>query len=282
MKEIDTTKLKYDLTGKKVGDLNVIKPVRIDGQLKWETICVCGNIRYALTSNLKNGKVKSCGCKRGENVKTSKGFTPEYIQSGTKVCVKCGVEKNKEEHFYKRDGVGDEFRNDCIECHLKSKKIYSNENSQHRRGYMKQYRLDNPNKHKEWKLENPEKIKINHKKRMDNDPQYRLQVSIRKLILLSLSRKGYSKKSNTKKILGIDYNGFMKHIESQFKDGMSWDNRGEWHLDHIIPVSLGKTEEEIIKLNHYSNFQPLWREDNLKKSNKVLDEYKHLVGDYIS
>jgi len=107
-------------------------------------------------------------------------------------------------------------------------------------------------------------------------------VLLSKLILSSFNRKGYSKKSKTKEILGIDFNGFMKHIESQFKDGMSWHNRGGWELDHIIPVSLGKTEEEIIKLNHYSNFQPLWREDNLKKSNKVLDEYKHLVENYIS
>ena len=51
---------------------------------------------------------------------------------------------------------------------------------------------------------------------------------------------------------------------------MSWDNRIEWHLDHIIPISLATTEEEIIKLNHYTNFQPLWAEENIRKGNKVL------------
>jgi hypothetical protein len=281
--------MKYDLTGKQIGVLIVIKPIRINGQLKWETICVCGNISHHLTTDLRNGKVKSCGCKRGENVKISTGITPEYIQSGTKVCVKCREEKNKEDHFYKREGVGDGFRNDCIECHLKNKKIYSKENSQHKRDYMSQYRVDNPEvmkiwiennreqylwNTKKWKMENPEKSKEhknnNRRKRLKNDPLFRLKSNIRRLILLSFSKKGYSKKSKTNEILGIDYEGFMKHIESQFTEGMTWENRREWELDHKFPISLGKTEEEIIKLNHYSNFQPLWREDNRKKSNKIL------------
>lgn len=49
---------------------------------------------------------------------------------------------------------------------------------------------------------------------------------------------------------------------------MSWDNYGRWHLDHIKPISLAKDEDEVYNLNHYTNFQPLWMLDNLKKSNK--------------
>lgn len=217
-----------------------------------------------------------------------------------KICSKCCKEKPVEE-FYVRKDSKDGYRNECIECHLTHKKIYSRENSEYRKEYMKQYRLDNPDmfknwvknnydkylcNSKKWKIENPEKSKVhknnNRKKRLENDPQYKLKNNIRRLILLSLNKKGYSKKSKTNEILGIDYNGFMKHIESQFIDGMSWDNRGEWELDHIIPVSLGKGEEEIIRLNHYSNFRPLWRKDNLLKSNNILEEYKHLVGNYVS
>ena len=52
---------------------------------------------------------------------------------------------------------------------------------------------------------------------------------------------------------------------------MNWDNLGEWHLDHIYPVSLSKDEEELIKLNHYTNFQPLWAIDNMIKGNKIID-----------
>ena len=50
---------------------------------------------------------------------------------------------------------------------------------------------------------------------------------------------------------------------------MSWDNHGEWHLDHIIPMASATNEKEVIKLNHYTNFQPLWAEENLQKSDKI-------------
>ena len=58
---------------------------------------------------------------------------------------------------------------------------------------------------------------------------------------------------------------------------MNWDNRNEWELDHIIPISIARNEEQIIKLNHYSNLRPLWRKDNQEKSNKILEEYRGLM-----
>ena len=73
---------------------------------------------------------------------------------------------------------------------------------------------------------------------------------------------------STLEFLGCDWSTFKKHLETQFKDGMSWDNRKLWHLDHIIPISEGKTIEDIILLSHFTNFQPLWKEENIKKSNK--------------
>ena len=51
---------------------------------------------------------------------------------------------------------------------------------------------------------------------------------------------------------------------------MSWDNHGEWHIDHITPISYAKTEEDVLKLNHFSNFQPLWEFDNLSKGNRFI------------
>ena len=51
---------------------------------------------------------------------------------------------------------------------------------------------------------------------------------------------------------------------------MSWENQGKWHIDHITPLSSAKTEEEVYRLCHYTNLQPLWAEDNLKKGSKIL------------
>ena len=56
----------------------------------------------------------------------------------------------------------------------------------------------------------------------------------------------------------------------KFTTGMSWENRNEWHIDHKIPLSSAKTEEEIYELCHYTNLQPLWAFDNLSKGNKIL------------
>ena len=61
-----------------------------------------------------------------------------------------------------------------------------------------------------------------------------------------------------------------KYLESKFVEGMTWETQGKWHIDHIIPVSSVKTEEYIYKLYHYTNLQPLWSKDNLRKSDKIL------------
>lgn len=75
-------------------------------------------------------------------------------------------------------------------------------------------------------------------------------------------------------LLGYSASQLRERLESQFKEGMSWDNWGEWHIDHIKPVAQfkreGITDPKII--NALSNLQPLWAEENLKKSDKTLDE----------
>jgi hypothetical protein len=111
---------------------------------------------------------------------------------------------------------------------------------------------------------------IRRKERMENDPIYNFKIRLRRRIRESIKRRGYTKESKTYDILGIDYMGFRSHIENLFLEGMTWDNYGEWHYDHIIPLCSATTYEEVIKLNHYTNFQPLWAEDNLKKGSKIL------------
>jgi len=60
-----------------------------------------------------------------------------------------------------------------------------------------------------------------------------------------------------------------EHLEKQFDENMTWDNYGEWHIDHIIPLSSANTEEEMYKLCHYTNLQPLWAIDNIIKANTI-------------
>lgn len=89
----------------------------------------------------------------------------------------------------------------------------------------------------------------------------------------SLQKEKYSKNTIAYKYLGLDKDEFVSYISSLFREGMSWNNRGEWQLDHIIPLSSAKTNSDIKRLWHYTNLQPLWRHENREKSD--LLEWRH-------
>ena len=218
-----------------------------------------------------------------------------------KTCTKCKVEKELTE-FNKDKTRHDGFQYTCKKCvkdyRLKNKKTI-NQYSKHYRLInsdkikksskeyydenkykFKEYRTNNidkiKNSDKEYRIKNKEKIKeyySKNKKRINeyrkikrnSNPLYKLSCNIRRRILSSLKNKT----KNTCNILGCTIEEFKLHLENKFVDGMTWDNQGEWHLDHIYPVSLAKDEEELIRLNHYTNFQPLWALDNIRKSNKI-------------
>lgn len=107
--------------------------------------------------------------------------------------------------------------------------------------------------------------RVYNKNRYNNDPLFKLTSTIRSLISLSIKRSGYSKSSKTTEILGCSFEELKSHIESKFESWMTWENYGKyngelnygWDIDHIIPLSSANTEEDIIKLNHYTNLQPL-------------------------
>jgi hypothetical protein len=134
-------------------------------------------------------------------------------------------------------------------------------------------------RYKEYRANNLEKVReqsrIQKANRLEKDPLYKLRVYTGTAIANAMSSKRYKKTSTTANILGCTFEVFYLHIESQFKEGMTWDNRIEWHLDHIIPVSFAESEEELIKLNHYSNFRPLWKMDNQNKADKLVEEALH-------
>ena len=99
---------------------------------------------------------------------------------------------------------------------------------------------------------------------------YRFIHSARSTISIALKNQGYKKNTKTSEILGCNWDVFKLHIERKFLDGMSWGNYGEWHVDHIKPISsFDKTEiPEVI--NSLDNLQPLWAFDNLSKGNKLI------------
>lgn len=114
------------------------------------------------------------------------------------------------------------------------------------------------------------KIIKQRKSRMVYDDLYAIKERVRCLIKESIRKMNFSKNSKTSEILGCSKNEFKDHIEKQFLNGMTWENRKEWHLDHIVPISTAKKQEDVIRLNHFTNLRPLWSKDNLSKSNKQI------------
>lgn len=84
-------------------------------------------------------------------------------------------------------------------------------------------------------------------------------------------KKGY-KSTKTETLIGMTFKELKVYLETRFTEGMTWENYGQWHIDHILPISrfdLTNLEEQK-KAFHYTNLQPLWAKDNLKKHAKVL------------
>ncbi len=115
--------------------------------------------------------------------------------------------------------------------------------------------------------------KVNNwiREKKKEDDVYRFINNTRYLISASLKKQGFSKDSKTADVLGCDFDTFKTHIERKFTKGMSWSNYGKWHLDHIYPISKATSFEMALKLNHYTNFQPLWAKDNISKKNKLVE-----------
>ena len=104
-----------------------------------------------------------------------------------------------------------------------------------------------------------------------SDPIFKFKGSVRSLIRHSFKRNGFKKNSRTFNIIGCSFEEFHSHIINQFKPGMTIENHGIlWHIDHIKPLSLATTYDEIIQLNHYTNLQPLWATTEIARANGDL------------
>ena len=108
--------------------------------------------------------------------------------------------------------------------------------------------------------------------KLRSDPIFRFIYRIRTLIKISLRNRGFRKSPRTEQILGCSVRYFMAHLASLFGPGMTFENHGEWHIDHIVPLATAKTEADIIRLCHYTNLQPLWAHDNLSKGGRQCQD----------
>ena len=198
----------------------------------------------------------------------------------TKICIKCEKEKELKEFLGKR--------NQCKSCLNDLAKIRLNNLSEE--GKERRRIRRNELERKSWKknIEDPEfrlkervKRREYHINRLETDPLYKIKVSYSRRLNKLLKRVKCNKSTNKPYYLdklGCSFEEFKIYLESKFEDWMNWENYGlyngelnyGWDIDHIIPSSTAKTENDIYHLSHYSNLQPLCGKTNRDiKKNKI-------------
>jgi hypothetical protein len=144
-------------------------------------------------------------------------------------------------------------------------KQWSKNKKEHRKEYLKQYREKNKEKIKEVK-------RTYQKEKRHTDPIYKLISNFRTAIYTVLKENKLDKYTNYFNMVGYTAEQLKSHLEVQFKEGMTWENYGEWHVEHIKPISsftFETCEDEEFKICwSLDNLQPMWGIENIKKGNK--------------
>lgn len=231
--------------------------------------------------------------------------TPILATVSSKTCKKCGKSKPAED-FCKQRKSKDGLFCYCRDCQSERNKEYRLKNGELLRQKNKEWRTKNKeyvlavakqyreankpavNKsardwyiaNKEYSLSKSKEYREKHKARLqaqknaykkarrESDEVYAMKSRLGRLINISITSGGYTKKSRTHEILGCGYEEFHRHIEKQFVKGMCWENRSEWHLDHIVPLASAETERDVVLLNHFTNLRPVWAKENIAKADK--------------
>jgi hypothetical protein len=222
-----------------------------------------------------------------------------------KTCSKCGEHKDLTD-FNKDSKSKGGFRNHCKSCRKayreenkdnikKQQKDYQDANKDKireyrernkdaKRKYLKEYHVANKDRINErgrkWYRANKDKIGEYNRERRRLDPLYKVTLALRSRMYKAIKCVQGFNSGSTQELLGGDIETVKTHIEKQFTEGMSWDNYGYygWHIDHIIPcASFDLTDPEQQKrCFHYTNLQPLWAEDNLRKNATISEEWNNL------
>jgi len=177
------------------------------------------------------------------------------------------------EHREKINDKNRRWRKNNPEKLKKSKKLYYENNKEeilaNRKHNYKENNEEIKKQRKLWDKRNRKNITAKEKERRKNDINYRISCNLRSRLNSAL--KNNQKSGSAVRDLGCTIAELKTWLEQQFQPGMTWENYGEWEIDHILPLSkfdLGD-RKQLLKVCNWFNLQPLWAEDNIKKGNKV-------------
>lgn len=201
-----------------------------------------------------------------------------------KNCSKCGILRSLDD-FYAKASSSDGKKSECKvcsklrklefrsnhpdKCKEQNKRAKSNRKQaikEYNHAYFQNNKPKIRARHAEWRRSNSEKLSEYY-----SAPKFRIARNLRNRVRKALL--GLTKSDSTLELVGLPISEYMEYLESKFSSGMSWDNYGDWHIDHIKPCTsfdLSDPEQQKICFN-YANTQPLWMIDNIKKGSKFDD-----------
>jgi hypothetical protein len=210
----------------------------------------CKNLRpivdFHENKSNKNGLASHCKFCYNEHKRIKYAENPE-------------LEKNRKKIFYENNPDYTKTYN------ITNWKYIQSQNKTYREENIESIKIQKKSTYEQNKESIIKKVVEYERKRYKVDQLYKLKKVIRQSITGSIKKQGYLKQNKTAEILGCTFEEFKTHIENKFLPWMNWGNHGlyngelnyGWDLDHIVPISSALTEGELIKLNHYTNFQPL-------------------------
>ena len=210
--------------------------------------CINCNEQKSITDFAKNKRTKD-GLERRCKLCSNEYSKASYEKHKSKRLKKCAEYRESNRDYY-QEKIANWWKNNP--------------------DYEKEWRRDNPKASTQWYRDNPEKRRAQkqryEKKRRAQDPMYKLRSNMRARIWHFLKSKGWNKVSKTHKLIGCDWTELYGYLQNQLEPWMNESNYGKcipgqsnmgWDIDHIVPLASAKTEEDIIKLCHYTNLQPL-------------------------
>lgn len=255
-----------DITGSRFGGLVALHDIGSRrGFRLWRLICDCGTYTEATTGTLRSGTKQSCGCLNKKV--TSDRMTRDLsgMRFGRLVVIDR-ADANRHGHV----------RWNCV-CDCGNKKVIAGIQISKRLGTKScgclrsevarkigdRCRKDNP-------ISKTKQYRSSLRARLRQRPETICHERISRMLAHALDASGSIKRGKTFDLLGYTPRELRVHIERQFIGGMSWTNRGEWQIDHIVPISTAKNESEVIALNQLPNLRPLWAKENNEKRNKIV------------
>ncbi len=226
---------------------------------------------YFIGPRLKRGKRgdgEAIKCFRCEAVKPR----DEFYSKGT-VCCECVAKRANEwgeKNPEKRKGSKDKWIAENRETKNAKARDTHRKNPEKNKARARLYQINNREKKNAWTRE--------YLRRRKKDPQYRALLTCKRRMWILFKSVGRKKTLRSAELLGIDRAGFFAHIESLFKPGMTWDNRGKygWHIDHKKPCALFDMTDDNQARDcwHYTNLQPLWAKENWSKGDRYVEPIK--------